>query len=302
MTDKAMDPAEAPLYPIREVSRLTGVNSVTLRAWERRYGLIQPQRTPKGHRLYARDDIQRIERILQWLGRGVPVSQVHDLLDQPATVAMPVPEVGDWPSQCQQLIAAVEALDLARLEMLFNQSLALYPINACLSELWQPVISRLEGGWSDQLGASLQRQVLESFLRTRVGTRLYHANQTLRGPQLLLLPLPGESGPLWSLLLALAASQEGYRVQLLDGALPPSDLPLAVERLRIAAVVLVSGQAERSELIRRLPRLAEQLAVPVCLAGAVARIHANELAASQVALLGDDPVQSVSRLRPLLSR
>ena len=50
MTYKAMDSSAAPLYPIREVSRLTGVNSVTLRAWERRYGLIRPQRTPKGHR------------------------------------------------------------------------------------------------------------------------------------------------------------------------------------------------------------------------------------------------------------
>ena len=40
--------------PIREVARQTGVNAVTLRAWERRYGLIVPQRTPKGHRLFSR--------------------------------------------------------------------------------------------------------------------------------------------------------------------------------------------------------------------------------------------------------
>ena len=76
MTAKGGHPADTPLYPIREVSRITGVNSVTLRAWERRYGLIRPQRTPKGHRLYAREDIERVERILQWLSRGVPVSQV----------------------------------------------------------------------------------------------------------------------------------------------------------------------------------------------------------------------------------
>ena len=38
--------------PIREVARITGVNAVTLRAWERRYGLIVPHRTAKGHRLF----------------------------------------------------------------------------------------------------------------------------------------------------------------------------------------------------------------------------------------------------------
>src|SRR5476649_311132 len=73
--------------PIREVARQTGVNAVTLRAWERRYGLVVPQRTPKGHRLYSTEHVQRILKILTWLNRGVSVSQVNHLIDthQPAT-------------------------------------------------------------------------------------------------------------------------------------------------------------------------------------------------------------------------
>lgn len=69
------------LLPIREVARSTGVNPVTLRAWERRYGLIVPQRTPKGHRLYSTEHVARIQAILTWLNRGVSVSQVKALLD-----------------------------------------------------------------------------------------------------------------------------------------------------------------------------------------------------------------------------
>ena len=52
------------LFPIREVARLTGVNPVTLRAWERRYGLIQPTRTDSGHRLYSQVDIESVRSIL----------------------------------------------------------------------------------------------------------------------------------------------------------------------------------------------------------------------------------------------
>lgn len=302
MHDKAINPVDAPLYPIREVSRLTGVNSVTLRAWERRYGLIRPQRTPKGHRLYARDDIERIERILQWLGRGVPVSQVRELLDQPET-ASPAPDTdtGDWASQRQQLVTAIETLDLTRLEEIFNQALALYPSNVALTELWQPAIVQLEERWRDKLGSGLQRRVLESFLRTRIGTRLYHANHVARRSHLMIARLPDETDQLWPLLLALAASHEGYRVMLLDAPLMLAELPLAVERLRVDAIVLVSAQAEQNELVRRqLPRLADQLPVPICLAGPVTRIRASELEASSVALLGEDPVQSISRLAPLL--
>ena len=52
------------LFPIREVSRLTGVNPVTLRAWERRYGLIRPTRTDSGHRLYSMADVEAVRSIL----------------------------------------------------------------------------------------------------------------------------------------------------------------------------------------------------------------------------------------------
>ncbi|WP_087719776.1 MerR family transcriptional regulator [Salinicola salarius] len=298
MTYKAMDSSAAPLYPIREVSRLTGVNSVTLRAWERRYGLIRPQRTPKGHRLYGRDDIERVERILQWLNRGVPVSQVRELLDQPEAAETPAPQMGDWASQRQHLIHAVESLDSARLEVLFNQSLSLYPVSLCIAELWQPVISQLEERWGDQFGATLQRRVLETFLRTRIGTRIYHANQLSNAGEILVARLPDDSSGFWALLMGLAASAAGYRVQLIDGDLPLSEFPLAVERLGAKALLLASSHAERSDIIRRqLPRLAEQSQAPVCLVGPVARIRASDFENTSVAVLGEDMSQALSRMR-----
>ena len=69
------------LFPIREVSRLTGVNPVTLRAWERRYGLIEPTRTESGHRLYSMTEIERVRSIVEWIDRGVSVSKVGEILD-----------------------------------------------------------------------------------------------------------------------------------------------------------------------------------------------------------------------------
>jgi DNA-binding transcriptional MerR regulator len=56
------NPAEK-LYTIGTVSKLTGVGAITLRAWERRYGLIQPKRKERGHRLYSRAHIDQINRI-----------------------------------------------------------------------------------------------------------------------------------------------------------------------------------------------------------------------------------------------
>lgn len=303
MNEPTQHGSDTPLYPIREVSRLTGVNSVTLRAWERRYGLIRPRRTPKGHRLYAREDVERVEQILQWLNRGVPVSQVRELIDHPgmAEPEVPPPDPGDWPAQRTRLINAVEALDTARLETLYTQSLALYPVSTCVTELWAPALRELEERWNERLGDALQRRTLESFLRTRIGMRLYHGNASAEGPPLLAMPLPDDPGTLWLLLVALLAGDRGLHVWLLDAAPPLGELPLAVARLGASGVLLVGSHAGRNDLMRRqLPRLAEQLDVPLGLFGPAARIRQAELDGSGVATLGDDLGEAISRLQALL--
>lgn len=300
MSSKATHPSDTPLYPIREVSRLTGVNSVTLRAWERRYGLICPRRTPKGHRLYAQDDIARIEHILQWLNRGVPVSQVGDLLDQPETIEPPLPTSGDWVSQRQQLLATIESLEMERLSALYHQVLSLYPLNVAINELWQPVIMTLEAKWATQPD-DVVRRTLESFLRSQVSIRLHHANQSTRGPQLLINVMPDDPGPLWILMVALVASEQGYRVHMIDRNLPLEDLPHAASRLQASMVLLSSGQMESDDYIRNaLPALARKLNVPVGICGEVARLRRRDFDANDVHMLGEDLPQAISRLRPLL--
>ena len=90
------------LLTIKRAAELTGLSEHTLRAWERRYGLIVPQRTPKGHRLFSDEHVQRILTILTWLNRGVAVSQVKQLLDSPQALSESVEN--DWQVLCNTLL------------------------------------------------------------------------------------------------------------------------------------------------------------------------------------------------------
>jgi DNA-binding transcriptional MerR regulator/methylmalonyl-CoA mutase cobalamin-binding subunit len=73
-------------FTIRAASALTGINQNTLRAWERRHALVQPERTPKGYRLYSDDDIERLRLIQRALQEGVSIGRVRDYLAAPGTV------------------------------------------------------------------------------------------------------------------------------------------------------------------------------------------------------------------------
>ena len=79
-----MDMNVVDQYSIRQLSEISGVNAVTIRAWERRYGLLKPSRTAKGHRFYTADDIETVRNILIWLERGLARPAVQRGLEIPA--------------------------------------------------------------------------------------------------------------------------------------------------------------------------------------------------------------------------
>ncbi len=262
--------------PIRDVARQTGVNAVTLRAWERRYGLIVPGRTPKGHRLYNSEHVARIQAILTWLNRGVAVSQVNELLNSRS--AAPQPQASQWSEQRQQLLEAVLQLSERQLDDLFNRNLALYPPRTLCEQLLLPLLSELEQRWQGQFGSQLEWVFFHSWLRSKLGARLYHNNRQHSGAPLLLLnlsSLPLEAG-LW--LSAWLASSADCPVEVFDWPVPLGELSLALEQLKPRAVLLYSSQSLDSSVLRKqLPRLASTSAIPLLLAGPAARIHHDEL-------------------------
>ncbi|MDA8482600.1 MerR family transcriptional regulator [Pseudomonas resinovorans] len=280
------------LLPIREVARQTGVNPVTLRAWERRYALVVPLRTGKGHRLYSEEDVARIRLILAWLDRGVAVSQVKALLkDQAAPTAL---DKSPWEEQRQHLQEAIGNLAERQLDERFNSAMALYPPQTVYKQLLHPLLEGLEQRWRGQFGGQLERVFLHSWLRTKLGARLYHNNRQHSGAPILLInlsELPMEPG-LW--LTAWLVSSTDCAVEVFDWPIPASELTLAVARIRPRALLLYSSQPLGPG---QLPRLLAGHPCPCLLGGPAAAIHQAELDSSAIAAEGPlDVLQALSDL------
>lgn len=276
--------------PIREVARITGVNAVTLRAWERRYGLIVPHRTAKGHRLFSPDQILRIKHILTWLNRGVSVSQVKPLLD--AAPDFHEPADNDWQTWRQALTRAISDLSERKLDDNVNQVMSLYPARTLCKQLLIPLLSELEQRWQGQFGTQLERTFFNSWLRSKLGARIYHNNRSVSGAPVLLINQSSQpfEAALW--LSALLVSSSHCPVEVFDTPVPGGELGLAVERLKARAVVLYSSQALNTQL---LPKLLVGIHCPIVIAGTCVRIHSSELTdtATQIAglTLANDPLE-----------
>src|SRR5471030_1126406 len=284
--------------PIREVARQTGVNAITLRAWERRYGLIVPQRTPKGHRLFSAEHVQRILTILTWLNRGVAVGQVKQLLDTPQ--AFTDCAENDWHLLRHTLLQAVTQLAERTLDDTINQAMALYPPRTLCEQLLMPLLTELEQRWQGQFGAQMERVFFYSWLRSKFGARIYHNNRQLRAAPLLLInhsDLPMEPH-LW--LTAWLVSSADCPVEVFDWPLPANELALATEHLKSRAVLLYSSKTMN---LAALPRLLVGIHCPILIAGPTVCIHFAELSVSTQEsadmTLAEDPLsayQSLTRL------
>lgn len=264
------------LLPIREVSRVTGVNAVTLRAWERRYGLVTPHRTLKGHRLYTEENVRQIQDILTWLGRGVAVGQVKELLHAPLSLKN---TADDIEHDLQQRFAdALLAFDTQAVEALFNQAINTLSIEHVICHLLEPVLLHLQQRWQGQFGSQLEQVYCHTWLHNRLATQLHARNQQVPGQPVLLVNLSDQhcEPSLW--LLALQLNADNIRFSMLEWEVPASELALIAERCSVRAVVLYSSHAlPNAQLLRQLPKLVQHQPVPVMFAGPAATIHQQRL-------------------------
>jgi DNA-binding transcriptional MerR regulator len=291
------------LFPIREVSRLTGVNPVTLRAWERRYGLIQPTRTDSGHRLYSQADIDAVRSILAWLERGVAVSKVGKLIErseaQRAQTAPAFQEVaqGEWGEWRQQVRRAVSAFDEARLDQVYGQVFSSYPLPVVFQDVLLPVWQELLLS-RDEFGLTSEWLFLDAFLRGRALQRLQLARS--QGPRVVLAAIPGQCHELELLVAGVLLAAGDVSLVLLPLGQPLAELSLVCERLQPQALVLFSNHRPGADFSRQMARLALALECPLALAGEVAEMLDEQVAGSPVACLGSDARTLQRRLQQLL--
>jgi len=302
-TLKTLTP-ETELYPIRTVASLTGVNPVTLRAWERRHGLIKPVRTPKGHRLYTNEDIDLIHRILALLDRGMAIGQVRPALEKPSTTTKPATaETPDpWTGYRDEMIAGIARFDEERLENIFNEALSLYPTDLVTRRLLLPLLEELGQRWETAEGSVAEEHFFGVYLRNKLGARFHHRARGNTGPRIMVACLPGEQHEIGMLLFALAAHDRGYRLILLGANTPLVNLPVAIKHAQADALILSGSiDPEPPMLENDLPPLVADAGVPVFIGGRTSVAYRDTIVRAGAQPLGGDIEQGLKRLAKLVS-
>lgn len=298
MNDSPAAPSQLPdqgLYPIRTVSAATGVNAVTLRAWERRYGLLKPRRTPKGHRLYTREQIDTIRRVVELLAQGIAISQVKPLLEQQGhTGAEALTGTGSspqdtWQVHINRLLTGIANFDNALLDSLYGELLSLYPVDTVTQRLTLPVLEVVGARWRTSATGIAEEHFFNGYIRNKLGVRFHHMGEHSAGPKLVAACIPGERHETGLLLFSLSAAAHGYRLVYLGANMPFEELPQVVARSGARAIVLsATSRPKRGVLTQMLPDLVQTIDVPVFFGGHAALASETQVAASGAVPVGVD--------------
>jgi DNA-binding transcriptional MerR regulator len=276
-------------YRIHIAAELSGVRVELIRAWERRYGVLTPQRTASGYRVYTERDVALLKRLKKLTDEGVAISEAASMVPQllaeldaasPAVNGTAFPGNGGEPSVDAWREAALDAAlayDQPRVSAVVDEVLSALPPLKAFEDVLAPLQREVGDRWHAGTLSVAQEHLVSQVVRSRLVSLLHAAPEEGRRHAVLAC-FPDEEHEIGLLGTALRLRHSGVRVTLLGQRVPADDLGRAVAALRPDIVGLSAVTNRGPEDFRlTLTRVMEALppGVPVWVGGAAARTYGD---------------------------
>ncbi len=290
-------PDPAPRVRIGELSDRVGESPTLLRAWERRYGLLQPQRSAGGFRLYGAEDEQRVRAMQQLLAAGVSARQAAEaVLSTPAGDVPKAPDTDPGPAQDgiedkrSRLTETLARFDDVGANAVLDRLLADVGVTTVISEVIVPYLVDLGERWADGSATIAEEHFATSLIRGRL-LGLARGWDGGSGPRALLACPSGEQHDLGLICFGIALRGHGWRITYLGADTPQTTLTEAAAQVAPNIIVLAATRPSR---LRALAGQTRTATVPIAVAGnGATRRVADEIGAT---LLDVDPVTAAARV------
>ncbi len=237
-----------PVFNVKAVSLQADIDPATLRAWERRYGIPSPSRTPSGYRLYSMRDIAMLRWIKAQLQNGLTISKAVALLrslqaadgrataDAEAQAHLPA----SWQRLHDDLIVAALDFDEIRMEQTLAEAFALFSVEDVCIQLMQPALTTIGEMWRAGEASVSAEHFVTNVLRRRLLALMANAPLPHHAGRVVAACAPRELHEMGILTLALFLRRWGFHVTYLGQSLALSRLNEVLEKI-CPDVVLLSA-------------------------------------------------------------
>src|SRR5829696_854040 len=257
-------PDDSPLLRIGELSRRTGIGADTLRAWERRYDLLRPERSAGGFRLYGRGDEERVRAMKALIDSGVSAAEAARLATwrrEPAEARKTQPAGRVDADHAGRLQGALERFDEPDANAILDDALARFTVDAVVDQIALPAMREIGKRWESGEISIAQEHFATGVLRGRMLALGRNWGAGI-GPLALLACPSGERHDIGLIAFGLVLRERGWRIAFLGPDTPIETILDAADRLDPAAIVLAAVTAQPFEAVSgEITELARKAAV-----------------------------------------
>jgi MerR family transcriptional regulator, light-induced transcriptional regulator len=255
-----------PIYNLKAVIKETGLSPATIRAWEHRYGLFRPPRTPGGHRIYSRQDIKLLKWLIARQQEGLSISQAVEmwkiqqesapgnLVYTSETNVYSFTETGILKELREQWMAACQAFNEMDANQVLNQAFATIAPETVSVEILQKGLAEIGKSWYSGVVSAQQEHFASVIALRRLDVLITALPAPTRLETILVACPPGEQHDFILLLVTYLLRRQGWNVLYLGANLPLDRLDQMITTTRPALVIsaaqTLTGAASLSEMAR----------------------------------------------------
>jgi DNA-binding transcriptional MerR regulator len=280
---------------IGALSKRVGVSPELLRAWERRYGLLQPTRSAGGFRLYSGADEVRVQTMQRHLEAGLSASEAARLAVAEAdrSPAEPGPGRARLTESVAEFEAALARFDEPAAHAALDRLFSAFRLQTVLRDVVLPYLAALGRRWERGEASVAQEHFASNLLRGRL-LGLARGWADAAGPKAVLACAPGELHDLPLISFGLALAARGWSITYLGPDTPIATIKEAVVGRERPLIVISAVTADRLRAVQgELTELAADRRLALAGAGATKELASATGAAM---LLDDDPVTAAERV------
>jgi len=266
------------MYSIKAVAQATGLTVETLRAWERRYGIVAPNRDASGRRVYRPEDVLRLRRLREATERGHSIGRLAGLNDD--GLAALLNESTDRRIRAttnafvERILDSAQRFRSAECEQALTLAIAMLPPSQLVGDVLQPLLREVGERWHRGEFAISQERLVSIVVRRHVALMLDAYDRVARRAPIVFATLPGERHELGLLTSAMVCASRGFKVHYLGPDLPPAEIARYAREtgaivVGLSLVLHESLPALRSQLEELVAGLPQEACV--WLGGAAAR-------------------------------
>ncbi len=233
------------MYTIKQAAARTGVSVPLLRAWQRRYGVVDPERTAAGYRLYSEEDLTRLRAMRALVARGWSPSAAAASLQNASSGNVAVGPA-DPDTLVERFTEAAAAMEADEVERLLDEMASLGSFETVAERYLLPAMTSLGDAWAaGSLDVAAEHAASHAVLR-RLSAAFEAAGHSAGGQRVLVGLPAGARHELGALAFSVAARRGGLPVTYLGADLPTADWVEAASRPgSISAVIGVPTAADR---------------------------------------------------------